>query len=51
MKAVALREFYDLKERKIRRKGETFDATKERIAELANSRFGELAKQARKGTK
>lgn len=48
MKALVLRDFYDIEAQTIRRKGETFDANKKRIEELENSPFGKLAERMRK---
>lgn len=38
------RAFMDLKERKLREEGERFEATADRLAELNNSKYGQLVK-------
>lgn len=45
MKAMALVKFKDLKENKIRNKGEEFILSKERFKEINSTKFGNLVKE------
>ena len=51
MKVRCLRDFVDLKHNVVRKAGEVFEADKERLAELQNSRFGKLAERVGKEKK
>lgn len=42
MNAIALTEFRDIKAKKIRKAGDTFSTTPERVEELNSTRYGKL---------
>lgn len=44
MNVLALTEFRDIKAKKIRKSGDTFSTTPERVEELNSTRYGELVK-------
>lgn len=44
MNVLALTEFRDIKAKKIRKSGDTFSATPERVEELNSTRYGKLVK-------
>ena len=51
MKARVLRDFNDLKEGVVRRKGEVFECSEERFEQINGSRHGILAEKVRKPKK
>jgi len=45
LKIIAIRKFKDLKEKKVREKGEAFEATKKRFEEINSTSFGILVEE------
>lgn len=51
MKVKALKKFKDVKERKLRKKGEVFSVTEKRFKEINSSSFGILVEEVKEDNK